>query len=78
MLSASVSILILSANPSSVGSVLTILRAWTEPDKEPVIFSPIENVPEIEDTSKIFETESHVLTLPVAPLIAPVTVSLNL
>ena len=68
----------MSANPSSVGSSSTMRNACDALDTDPTIFSPILNAPEIEDTSKIFVIESQVLTLPVAPLTEPVTVSLNM
>ena len=69
--------MILSANPSSTGSVSTIRRAYNAPDVEPTIFSPATNCPDTVPTSRTLVVQFHILTLAVVPLDDPVTISLK-
>ena len=76
-MSASVSILKLSANPSSTGLRLTNLNWWDAPEDDPIIVSPTLKSPVTAYTSRRFNVEFHDFTLPVVPLLDPVTISLN-
>ena len=67
-----------SPNPASSKLVKSIsLIKCDAPEDDPVIVSPLTNVPVILYISNSFVTASHVLILAVAPLVPPVIVSLN-
>ena len=66
-----------SPNPSSKLVRSINLIKCDAPEEDPVIVSPVLNVPVIFYISNSFVTASHVLILAVAPLVPPVIVSLN-
>ena len=68
----------LSPNPASSKLVKSINRIKCDaPEDDPVIGSPVLNVPVILYISNSFVVASHVLILAVAPLVPPVIDSLN-